>query len=223
MRDRRKTVKLSMQLEPGVAPPSDQEVHEYQAKQLQHAAEMQERDARVAAERRVTTTRSSGACSFLQLQRPNPSGSAKLDTSAHDGQPETPSTEAAPEGHCKAPPQANQGPSENVLRLLHCKDVSNILAKRACSLKRFINAASTVIIRCWLETFTLIVSCCMKCSSLPFAAWKLLDLLQEPGSETSSLPASTAVKVGLGQAKGEGRGRYSETASSGQNGHASWC
>jgi hypothetical protein len=139
IRDRRKTVKLSMQLEPGREPPTAQEVQNYRALQAQHAVNMREREAAAAAERQVTKMRASGACSLFQVQTvlSEPAVSS-TDTST-------------PQQVSKVPSQGPQGPSESVMQLLRCHDASNVLAKRTLSLKRFITAASTIIIRCWSD------------------------------------------------------------------------
>ena len=143
-KDRRKTVKLSMQLEPGRQPPTAQEVEKYQAVQAQHAENMRDREAAAAAERRVTKMRASGACSFVSVQ---------TDVPAPSGDGTAPRTDASKRSEGSNVPSAAalQGPSEAVLQLLRCKNASNDLAKRACSLKRFVTAAGIIIIRCWIQ------------------------------------------------------------------------
>lgn len=142
VKDRRKTVKLSMQLEPGRQPPIAQDVEKYRAVQAQHEENMRDREAAAAAERRVTKMRSSGACSFV---------SVSTDASAPSRESAVPGKDAATrlESPMQASEAALQGPSESVLQLLRCKNASNDLAKRACSLKRFVTAAGTIILRCW--------------------------------------------------------------------------
>lgn len=238
VRDRRKTVKLSMQLEPGRKPPTAQEVQQYQELQAQHAANMSEREAIAAAERCVTKMRSCGACSFLQMQ--TASGEAS-DVAAVTEELCAPGTDAAAGGRAsKLSSRTEQGPSQKVLQLLRCKDASNVLAKRTFSLRRFITAVSIVIIRCWQQA-TAITVIAIYMHKHSFCAWQRqcckrknednaadgtdtdqVVLLQAPGTAEAQPPARTVGKLRLGQTAGKGRSRCAEAVGSGQNGHATW-
>jgi hypothetical protein len=80
VRDRQKTVKLSMQLEPGRDPPTAQEVQIYKTLQARHVANMREQEAVAAAERQVLKLRTCGACSVFQVHHTLPNEPAERST-----------------------------------------------------------------------------------------------------------------------------------------------
>jgi hypothetical protein len=149
VKDRRKTVKLSMQVEQGSVPPTKEQVEKYLELQRAHKERMRQRHASLASNRHSTILQTSGACSFAQVPDPGkadalhgaePQNASSPPAEGQDG----PSTEQA-SMQCSQTPS---GPPEDVLRALQCIEASDGLAKRAFSRRRFINAVGTVVVRC---------------------------------------------------------------------------